>query len=119
MLGVLVNLFGHLPQKMRHPLERKWYEHMSSLHLDADVLLVNYGWASLDPTASALTLRPEDEPNRYCTQLYHCVASVVDLCGLDVLEVGCGRGRGASYVMRYLWLARAGQERSLTSKPSR
>ena len=80
---------------------------------------MNYGWASLDPTASALTLRPEDEPNRYCIQLYHRVASVVDLCGSDVLEVGCGRGRGASYVMRYLWLARAGQERSLTSKASR
>ncbi|MBL7960992.1 class I SAM-dependent methyltransferase, partial [bacterium] len=30
------------------------------------------------------------------------VAGAVSLAGLDVLEVGCGRGGGASYVARYL-----------------
>src|SRR5437016_14665802 len=30
------------------------------------------------------------------------VAGSIDLKGLDVLEVGCGRGGGASYIMRYL-----------------
>jgi ubiquinone/menaquinone biosynthesis C-methylase UbiE len=63
---------------------------------------MNYGWASLDPTSQELPLQAEDEPNRYCIQLYHRVASAVELRGLDTLEVGCGRGGGASYVMRYL-----------------
>jgi ubiquinone/menaquinone biosynthesis C-methylase UbiE len=35
-------------------------------------------------------------------QLYHHVASAVDLRGLDVLEVGSGRGGGCSYIARYL-----------------
>jgi ubiquinone/menaquinone biosynthesis C-methylase UbiE len=72
------------------------------------MIFINYGWASLDPEAQSLPLCPEDEPNRYCIQLYHRVASAVDLSGLDVLEVGCGRGGGAAYVKRYL------QPRSLT-----
>lgn len=66
------------------------------------MLLMNYGWASLDPAASALSLRSEDERDRYSIQLYHRVAGAVDLRGRDVLEVGCGRGGGASYVTRYL-----------------
>ncbi|MBM3315175.1 class I SAM-dependent methyltransferase, partial [candidate division WOR-3 bacterium] len=41
------------------------------------------------------------EENRHCIQLYHHVAGGVDLTGKDVLEVGCGRGGGASYVARY------------------
>jgi len=47
-------------------------------------------------------LQPEDEPNRYSAQLYHYVASRVPLAGLDVLEVGSGRGGGAAFVKRYL-----------------
>ncbi len=43
-----------------------------------------------------------DEPDRYAIQLYHHVASAVDLRNLDVLEIGSGRGGGASYVARYL-----------------
>jgi SAM-dependent methyltransferase len=72
------------------------------------MIFMNYGWASLDPDAEPLALKPEDESNRYSIQLYHRVASAIDLQGLDVLEVGCGRGGGASYVMRYL------QPRSMT-----
>jgi ubiquinone/menaquinone biosynthesis C-methylase UbiE len=66
------------------------------------MIFMNYGWADLDPDAEPLALLPEDESNRYSIQLYHRVASAIDLQGLDVLEVGCGRGGGASYVMRYL-----------------
>jgi ubiquinone/menaquinone biosynthesis C-methylase UbiE len=63
---------------------------------------MNYGWAALDPQAETLPLRDEDEGNRYCIQLYDRVVGAIDLSGLDVLEVGCGRGGGASYLARYL-----------------
>ena len=43
----------------------------------------------------------EDETDRYCIQLYHRVASAVDLAGREVLEVGSGRGGGASFIARY------------------
>jgi len=35
-------------------------------------------------------------------QLYEAVVAGVDLSGKDVLEVGSGRGGGASFVTRYL-----------------
>ena len=60
---------------------------------------MNYGYAP-PPGAHPLELEPGDEPDRLCIQLYeHVVAG--DLRGLDVLEVGCGRGGGASYLSRY------------------
>ena len=63
---------------------------------------MNYGWACLDPEANGLLLNNNDEPYRYCLQLYHHVTSVIDLRGKDILEVGSGRGGGASFIMRYL-----------------
>jgi fatty-acid O-methyltransferase len=65
-----------------------------------EVLLLNVGYEEDPPMA--LPLEPADEPNRYPIQLYHRVATQVDLNGKQVLEVGCGHGGGASYVMRSL-----------------
>jgi len=69
---------------------------------EGNMLFMNYGWADLDLMVSQIPLDAEDEANRYCIQLYHHVAAAVDLAGLDVLEVGTGRGGGASYIARYL-----------------
>jgi ubiquinone/menaquinone biosynthesis C-methylase UbiE len=63
---------------------------------------MNYGYASLDNHAEHLELAVEDESDRYSIQLYHRVASGVDVENLDVLEIGSGRGGGASYIKRYL-----------------
>jgi ubiquinone/menaquinone biosynthesis C-methylase UbiE len=108
MLRALVNLFYRLPMRLQLPLSKGWYEYISAMDRGADMVLMNYGWAGLDPAAAPLPLQPEDESNRYCLQLYHQVAGAVDLRGRDVLEVGCGRGGGAAYVARYL------QPRSMT-----
>jgi ubiquinone/menaquinone biosynthesis C-methylase UbiE len=43
-----------------------------------------------------------DEPDRFPIQLYHRTATQVDLSGKKVLEVSCGHGGGASYLMRTL-----------------
>lgn len=50
----------------------------------------------------ALPLDPSDEPDRYFIQLYHSTATQVDLTGKRVLEVSCGHGGGASYIVRTL-----------------
>lgn len=62
---------------------------------------MNYGFQP-DGQAPPIALDQLDEPDRFCIQLYHEVASAIDLSGLDVLEVGSGRGGGASYIKRYL-----------------
>jgi hypothetical protein len=65
-----------------------------------DVVFPNFGYEEDPPMA--LPLEPSDEPNRYCIQLYHVTAPQVDLTGKKVLEVSCGAGGGASYMMRTL-----------------
>lgn len=47
-------------------------------------------------------LSATDEPDRFFIQLYHRTATQVDLAGKRVLEIGCGHGGGASYLMRAL-----------------
>ncbi|MFO7627254.1 MAG: class I SAM-dependent methyltransferase [Candidatus Fermentibacteraceae bacterium] len=86
----------------REPVIRRWYDQMSRIDRDADMTLMNYGWASLDPSHEPVRLEEADEVNRYSIQLYHQVAGAVDLRGSDVLEVGSGRGGGASFIARYL-----------------
>jgi ubiquinone/menaquinone biosynthesis C-methylase UbiE len=71
----------------------------------ADWRTMNYGFAPAEGDTSVPPmpeLSAEDEPDRYCFGLYHRVAAQRDLTGRDVLEVGSGRGGGASYVHRYL-----------------
>jgi len=63
---------------------------------------MNYGWADISSEAKEIPLSKMDEPDRYNIQLYHHVASVIDLRGLDVLEISCGRGGGASYIITHL-----------------
>lgn len=85
-----------------------WYNHMASKYESINIKLMNYGYVDRDVNAKKLELNSYDEAERYCIQLYHHLANAVCLTGLNVLEVGCGRGGGASFVKRYL------QPRSLT-----
>lgn len=85
---------------MRKRVWRWWYQTMARRHRGADWTFMNYGFA--DPKAEPILLEESDEPNRLLIQLYHHTASQHELDGLKVLEVGCGRGGGASYVARYL-----------------
>jgi SAM-dependent methyltransferase len=62
---------------------------------------MNYGYLDEDPSLRP-ALAPVDQEERYPIYLYHRVTSRIDLADLDVLEVGSGRGGGASYVKRYL-----------------
>jgi SAM-dependent methyltransferase len=62
---------------------------------------MNYGYAPEDGTPMDLPLASRDEPDRLCIQLYEHVARPAPLDDADVLEVGSGRGGGASYLARY------------------
>lgn len=81
---------------------RLWYRYMTHLDRNHEMTFMNYGYADTDPAAPLPTLAREDEGNRYCIQLYQHLTAGVDLKGCDVLEIGCGRGGGASYLARYL-----------------
>jgi len=65
-----------------------------------DVVFLNRGYEEDPPMA--LPLEASDEPDRFCIQLYHRTATQADLSGKQVLEVGCGHGGGASYLVRTL-----------------
>ena len=77
------------------------YELLAKRFRSKDWSLMNYGYAPLSDE-SFLTLDAADEINRYPIQLYHYLATKVPFEGLEVLEVGSGRGGGAAYLKKYL-----------------
>ena len=91
---------------IRKAVWRLWYPFLTRRLRGGEVLFLNYAFETDPPVG--LPLATEDEPNRACIQLYHHVASQVDLRGADVLEVSCGHGGGAS------WIARTMQPASYT-----
>lgn len=63
---------------------------------------MNYGLLPPEKgRGTALNLRDGDKPDQFCIQLYERVVAPVGLAGKNVLEVGSGRGGGASYLARY------------------
>jgi SAM-dependent methyltransferase len=84
-----------------HPIFNKyWYRINSRYFSDDRAVFMNWGYEEDPPMALPLT--EADEPYRCAIQLYHSVVTQVDLTGKRVLEVSCGHGGGASYVMRTL-----------------
>jgi len=76
---------------------RIWYRYINSVDRNADVLFMNFGYSGSD---EQIHLDEEDVPNRVCVQLYHHLASAVEIREKDIVEVGCGRGGGLSYITR-------------------
>jgi ubiquinone/menaquinone biosynthesis C-methylase UbiE len=87
-------------QKLLNLRFKYGYRFLSRLLTRDDVLFLNYGYEEDSPMALPLTA--SDEPDRFPIQLYHRTATQVDLAGIKVLEVSCGHGGGASYLMRTL-----------------
>ncbi len=75
-----------------------YYPYATRRHGDHEVLFFNYGYEE-DPPMS-VPLAASDEPNRFFIQLYHRTASQANIQGKRVLEVSCGHGGGASYLVR-------------------
>ena len=85
---------------IRRFLWRRWYPFLTQRLRREDVLFLNY--AFVEDAPPALPLSADDEPNRACIQLYHHVATQTDIRGKKVLEISCGHGGGASYLVRTL-----------------
>lgn len=77
-----------------------WYPLLTRKTAKEPLFFLNYAYVESPP--AELTLEEKDEKDRACIGLYHHVAMQADLQGKEVLEVSCGHGGGASYVMRYL-----------------
>lgn len=102
MRTIILN-FVHIPRFLRKPLWRVWHNWLIAWERkDVVMRFMNYGYAPLEGPPNMFPLSDNDEPERFCTQLYHYAVSHTELKDKDVLEVGCGRGGGASYISRYL-----------------
>jgi ubiquinone/menaquinone biosynthesis C-methylase UbiE len=101
-------LVGTLTTKVWDPLinsalvtkliKKYWYPLGTRLLGDNVPLFMN--WAYEEDPPMALPLETSDEPYRTHIQLYHRTATQADLSGKRVLEVSCGHGGGASYLVR-------------------
>jgi ubiquinone/menaquinone biosynthesis C-methylase UbiE len=87
----------------RRLLWKPIYEFLAKRFKSKEWCFMNYGYAPAEQAMQPL-LHDEDEVNRYPIQLYHCLATKTNLEGLDVLEVGSGRGGGAAYLKKYFKL---------------
>jgi SAM-dependent methyltransferase len=99
MLANRIVSFAHARPRAWRWLWRTWYQFLARRYPDARWTFMNYGFvppAGMPPVA----LRPEDEADRACAQLYARVVGGHALAGRDVLEIGSGRGGGAAFVAR-------------------
>jgi SAM-dependent methyltransferase len=87
---------------------RVCYEALAKRVPTPDWAFMNYGYAPAAVEVGMPRLRSSDERDRLCIQLYQHAIDHFDLRDKDVLEVGSGRGGGASFISRYL------QPRSMT-----
>jgi ubiquinone/menaquinone biosynthesis C-methylase UbiE len=102
MRGLVLN-YVNMPKFLKKPMWRFWHNWIISRDKGEVALsFMNYGYAPLDGDPRTIELAAHDESERFGAQLYHFAVSHIDLAGRDVLEVGCGRGGGASYITRYL-----------------
>ena len=88
-----------MKEKLKNAFFRIWYWYISTIDKNAEVIFMNYGYLKDN---HKIKLDESDEKNRYSAQLYNLVATGADIKGKDILEVGCGRGGGLSYINRYL-----------------
>ena len=99
-MGIPARIFATLlriaPGRTRNGMWKWWYQRLAKAHGRADFRFMNYGYKD----GKELKLLKEDEPNRLFIQLYNMNIRDVDLKGKEVVEVGCGRGGGASWIAK-------------------
>ncbi len=76
-----------------------WYQRLGKRAQDSGWTFMNYGYKN--NANKNLDLDSKDEKDRMFIQLYNYVASQVSIESLKILEIGSGRGGGASFVARY------------------
>lgn len=99
-MDVFVEKYCEFPTRFRKPMWQIWHKLMIRFDKDISANFMNYGFQHLDEHIK-VDLLDKDVKNRYCIQLYDHVIEKANLSDKDVLEVGSGRGGGASYINRY------------------
>lgn len=99
MLSTLYLQIANRSPGFRRAMFRRFFERLAR-HTQRDDwwTLMNYGYADGATGRMPVGLSEQEEPERFCHQLYHKVAGAVDLAGLDVAEISAGRGGGAAQV---------------------
>ena len=99
-MGIPARIFATVlkfsPASLQNRLWKWWYQRISKAHNKVDFRFMNYGFVD----ENSPILDPEDEPYRLFIQLYHMNIRDVDLSNKQVLEVGSGRGGGASWIAK-------------------
>jgi ubiquinone/menaquinone biosynthesis C-methylase UbiE len=101
LIGLVVIASLNAFPPLRPTLWRWWYDTLARRDSETELVFMNYGFAQAQDEGARLALDSADEPFRYPIQLYHHVLEPLAVAGKDVLEVGCGRGGGASFLARY------------------
>ena len=96
----IVENYCELPTAVRRPMWQIWHKVMIMFDKDITANFMNYGYDKLNGETPLYMLK-NDEKDRYCIQLYNHVASTADMKDKDVVEIGSGRGGGASFLSRY------------------
>ncbi|MCH8330968.1 MAG: class I SAM-dependent methyltransferase [Bacteroidetes bacterium] len=100
MLSRIFRAILEVSPGIKRSLWKWWYQRLANRGHDIGWTFMNYGYSPMDGTHT-IELEKEDEDNRLFIQLYHYAASEVPAENAKVLEVGSGRGGGASFVARY------------------
>lgn len=99
-MGFPAKIFATLlklsPSSIQNKLWRWWYQKLSKSHNKKDFRFMNYGYIDSNPPP----LESYDEPYRLFIQLYEMNIRNIKLNGKEVLEVGSGRGGGASWIAK-------------------
>lgn len=89
---LFVSAFPNLGRR----LWQRWYDFLASEDKEKQLRFMNYGYDGDD----SVQLSADDENFKYQIQLYAHVVKGVKLTDKRLLEVGCGRGGGISYLSR-------------------
>ena len=99
-MGIPARIFAIIlklsPSWLQNKLWRWWYQKLSKAHDKEDFRFMNYGYIDNNPPSLEL----DDEPHRLFIQLYEMNIRDIVLENKEVLEVGSGRGGGASWIAR-------------------
>lgn len=82
---------------LRERMFRIWYWYVNKADRNAEVLFMNYGY---NDGQLKIPVKSCDELHHYSMQLYHQLADSAPIKNKDILEIGCGRGGGLSYVSK-------------------
>lgn len=99
-MNTLVEKYQTMPEARKKPMWQILHKLMIRFDKKISVKYMNYGFHHLQEDKK-ISLLNTDEENRYQIQLYDHVVEKVDLYHKDILEVGSGRGGGASYLNHY------------------